>query len=322
MNEAWVVLLKTASMFLVIGLGWLARRRGLVDAAAATAIGRLTVDVAFPALVVTQLLKTVDPAALRHEWAVPLMGAFTLCLAGGVGLALRPFFSDRSGAPTFVFLVAIPNWIFLPLPIAEALFGGDGVRQVLLFNVGAQAILWTLGVWTLSGPGPARSDWKPLLLNPGILSTACGVALALCFPALRSFDSPGLRALWAAPLQGLAMAGSLTIPLSLLVTGMQMSGLEPGAKAPELRPLAGVLLGRLLAAPLASVAVLRLLAAAGWMPSPTAGRVALLIAAMPVAVSCTVFAERYSGDAALSARAIFHTTLWSVLTVPVFCWLF
>jgi len=44
---------------------------------------------------------------------------------------------------------------------------------------------------------------------------------------------------------------------------------------------------------------------------------AVIIVAMPVAISCTMFAERFGGDSQLSASSIFLSTLLSLVTVPV-----
>jgi predicted permease len=59
---AQVVFVKIAAMFLVIVVGWMARRRGFLAAEFTATLSRLVVDVAFPALVFTQLLRTVDAA--------------------------------------------------------------------------------------------------------------------------------------------------------------------------------------------------------------------------------------------------------------------
>ena len=83
----------------------------------------------------------------------------------------------------------MPNWIFFPLPIAEALFGADGVREVLLCNVGAQLMLWTVGVWTLQGRRTRGAALRALLENYGLLATAAGLALALSVPAARSLGT-------------------------------------------------------------------------------------------------------------------------------------
>jgi len=67
---AQVVLVKIAAMFLVIVAGWLARRRGFLAADFTAMLSRLVVDVAFPALVFTQMLRTVNADALRAEFPV------------------------------------------------------------------------------------------------------------------------------------------------------------------------------------------------------------------------------------------------------------
>jgi predicted permease len=41
-----------------------------------------------------------------------------------------------------------------------------------------------------------------------------------------------------------------------------------------------------------------------------------LIVAMPVAISCSMFAERFGGDVRLSAATILASTLLSLATVP------
>jgi predicted permease len=43
---------------------------------------------------------------------------------------------------------------------------------------------------------------------------------------------------------------------------------------------------------------------------------------MPVAVTCGIIAERYDGDTALASRAIFTSTLLSLLTLPLVLWAF
>jgi len=70
-----------------------------------------------------------------------------IVIAYGAGLLVAPFFCRAEQKNTFVFLAAIPNWIFLPLPIVEAMYGDAGVRTLLLGNVGAQLMLWSFGVW-------------------------------------------------------------------------------------------------------------------------------------------------------------------------------
>jgi predicted permease len=49
--------------------------------------------------------------------------------------------------------------------------------------------------------------------------------------------------------------------------------------------------------------------------------VVVLLAAMPVALVCSVMAERYGGDTRLAAQGVFISTLFSLLTVPALFYL-
>ena len=315
-----VVFLKITAMFLVIVAGWLARRRGFLAADFTSTLSRLVVDVAFPALVFTQMLHTVDAAALRDGWIGPVLCGLVILIAYFVGLLLVPVFSSKTQRNTFIFLVAIPNWVFLPLPIVQALYGDTGVRTVLLSNAGAQLVLWSFGVWILHGA--MRQAAKNLLTNVGLWATAAGITTALLFPSARNLETidpasaPLGMMLPGALVQALAMVGSLTIPMSLLAIGAQLGELTIALhRFPKV--LWGVLLARLLIAPLATVAIGFALMKMGFVIPEETRMIIYLIATMPVAISCSVMAERFHGDATLAAEGIFYSTFFSLLTVPV-----
>ena len=322
MNDWQVVLLRIGAMFLVICLGWEARRRNYLAAETTGLLSRLVVDVAFPALVLTQMLRTVDAAALLENWLSPVFGGILIVVAYLVAIPFAPFFCRRDQRPTFLFLAAIANWIFLPLPIAEGLYGAAGVRTTLFYNVGAQLVLWSLGVWVLSGGKTLGPALRQLASNGGLWATAVGIALALGFPGLRGLETlnprqaSGFELAGGMLIQALSMIGSLTIPMSLLAIGAQLGGLaEPVHRLS--RPVWGVILVRLVIGPLATLALVWALTLVGIHIPILPRMVGILIATMPVAISCSVMAERFGGDAGLSAQGIFYSTFFSLLSVPL-----
>jgi predicted permease len=318
-SESALVTAKIAAMFMVMLLGYAARRQARVDAATTTLLGALTADVCLPALTFTQLLATVDAGRLAAGWMVPLLGAGVILLGQLVSLACRRLFATPEEAPTFVFLGAMANWIYLPLPIVLALYGERGVEVLLLSTAGAQLVLWTVGVATLRGGRVDGAALRSLATNPGLIATAAGIAGALALP--RAADVP---ALWAHAgktiVDAITLVGSLTIPLSLLVTGAQL-----GATPFELRPrraTIGVLVVRLALTPALALALMWLAARAG-VPLPRLpAAITVLVAAMPVAVSCSILTARYQQDTGLAAQSIFDSTALSALSVPVWVWLF
>lgn len=322
MTPSVVVLLKISVMFLVMLAGWWAARLRYLTPEVTRGLSVVVVQVAFPCLVFTQMLATVSTDVLRRGWWVPVLAMVSVVLAAGVGvLLLRGFRVAAASRKTFVFLVAVPNWVFLPLPIVDGLYGGDGVRIVLLFNVGAQVILWTFGVWVLKGGAGRWGALRNLLGNPGIVATVGGAAGALLLPDMARLAAGaadgGWATAWSAVLEALKMVGSLTIPLSLLATGAQLGDLAHGMRS-QWRVLAGVAFGRLVVAPLLIILLLKACLATFGVVLPEAEFMTLaIILAMPVAISCTMFAERFEGDTGLSASAIFWTTLLSLASVPL-----
>lgn len=318
MADAGVVLNKIAVMFLVMLAGWLLCRRGLLAVPFQSALGRLVVDGTFPALVFTQMLATVSRESLRASVWVPVLGFVVMALAGGLGLLAARGVREKNQRGTFAFVTGMPNWVYLPLPIVQGLFGSEGVRTVLLFNLGAQIFLWTGSVALIRGK-LERSDLLQLAINPGLLATVAGIAVALLVPGASAWGTAACDAgagWWAGMIvQALTMVGSLTIPLSLLVTGAQLAGLA--WDDPEHRgPVAGVVALRLVVVPVVTIMLLHGAVRAGLPLTDIARHTIFLIAAMPVAISCSMFAERFGGDIRLSAASIFASTLLSLASVP------
>lgn len=323
MEEALLVLLKTITLFLIIVVGWFARKRALLTGESSSTLSKFVVDVAFPALVLTQLIQTVDAESIRISWFYPLLGIGVLGVGQIVGLAMSRFFTTSRDRATFIFLVAVTNWVYLPLPIIQGLYGAEGVTAVLLFNVGAQAFLWTVGVWTLRSGASLRETLLQLFTNPGLIATALGVALGVWMPGLKELygaaqlDTAFGWRLTGSLLEAIEMLGSLTIPLSLVVTGAQLGGLKASEHRPS-RAFNGVLLGRLILTPLVTLAIVRMAIAFGLTMPELPRMTVYIIACMPVAVSCSILTDRYYQDTSLAARAIFYSTFLSIITMPTF----
>lgn len=321
----WLIaLLKIGGMFAVMLVGWQARRSGKLTEQTASALSRFLVDVALPALIFGQMITAIDGQSLRQGYPMPLLAAAVALLCLAVGLGLASIFARPGQRATFAFLVSVPNWVYLPLPIAEALFGADGKLVVLLYNVGALVMLWTAGIATLRGAWPDRAALRAIASNLGLLATVGGAAAAIYVPGLRGAEgfapgSPPWRLAAGALLQAVGMVGSLTVPLSMLITGAQLGALRGRGSA--LAPVAGVLLGRLIVSPVAVIALGVLVQRLGYRPADSTRLTAYLIASMPVAVNCTLFTERFGGDVGLAARSIFYSTIASAATAPAFLYL-
>lgn len=295
-----VVAREIVAMLLVVAVG--AGVRPLLGRDGVSALSRVAVDVAMPALVVSQLVATTDREDLAGSWPLVVVGGLLLVFGWAVG--------HLSGDRVAAFLIGLPNWIYLPLPIAAARWGDDGARAVLLLHLGAMPTLWTVGVARLGSRVGARS-----LATPGLLACVVGgVAVAW---------SPTVPSALALPLDAMAGAlsflGAAAIPLSLLVTGARAS--ERGWPRAD-RALVGVVAARLLGVPLLVAAGGALVLRAGLVEDAVAVAVVVLVAAMPVAVSAPPMVERFVGADDLAARAVAASTPMALGTVPLVLWAF
>ncbi len=314
MASSRVVLETVLAVLAVMGVGALARRAGIVSGEGAKAMSRLVADVTFPALCLDGLAGA-DVSAIRAGGVIAALGFLTLAVAAVAAWALvwAVRLPERE-APTARFAISIGNWIFLPLPVAEALYGGEGTTIVVLNNVGAQIFLWTAGLVLLRGGGVDRGAARAIVRSPGLWATLAGIALALGRPLL----PPSLGAL--DPMVGVGATAvhwvaTLTIPLVSVAIGAQLAA--PRAPAPA-RSVAAIVVGRLLVAPLVVGGLLELALRAGLIAlTPEARMTEHLVAAMPVSLSAAALVERYEGDGPLVSRAILVTTLLSVVTAPL-----
>lgn len=304
---------KMAAMFTVMAVGWWMRRSGWLFAGMTAPLSRLTIEVAFPCLIVDQMLRTLDRDALQQSVPLLTLGLLMMLLSALAGWLLAWGRTDHgTGHRTAAFLMAVPNWIFLPMPLAQVLAGEVGIRTILLLNVSAQLMLWTLNLAMLRGRWSGMEGLRQVMVNPGLLATVGAITLAILFPGSGQWHTQASPA--GVLVQGLGLLGALTIPLSLLVTGAQLAETRMAQFAPL--ALGRVLAGRLLVAPVLCVLAIEFGGRLVGLDD-SIRLVTCVVFAMPVAVTCGIFVERYGGDRDLASQSILFSTLASLATVPL-----
>ncbi len=329
MKDEVILVIETIIMLAIVIFGGLfIRKIRLLDQRSTEKLSNFVVDVAFPALVFTSMLRNVDAQRLVDHWHLPVISLCIMLLGIGIGYLALPFLKKQrkeSHHGSTAFVIGTPNWLFIPLPIAIALYGDDGERAVLLFNVGALLVFWSVGIWIVKGGRPDLTSLRKLAVNPGLLATLTGIVVALLFPWARTLEelditnaSLGL-AVPSIIIQAMAFIGDVTVPLSMVVTGSLLAG--AGARNAWNRRVIAISAIRLVAVPACVILILWLANMIGIRMASYLNTIVIITAAMPVAVTCAVVVEKYDRDVPMVTGAIFVTTLASVVTVPVIVWL-
>jgi malate permease and related proteins len=299
-------------VFMLVGAGFFARRRGLLTAQGTRDMARVAIALVYPALIFVSItqLSFADVAAHLH---LPLLTMAIAATGFAFGLIAVRFLGrvPPETSRAFLFHCLVNKYLFLPMPLVLFRYGERGVSLLVFASLGYEILLWSLGVMLFSKPVPLRQRLHALLRSPfGALLFSLAVVAARDLlpwpapPAWLVLASDTLRA-------GLRSLGAATIAIAMLIAGSRFAVLRVHAMLGWRIWLVSAI--RLVAVPLAMAPIL------SFVPMDEASRgILLIVAAMPAAMVSVLLSERYGGDTEFIAGALLLTHLWALLTVPLF----
>lgn len=304
-----------APILVLFMIGYALRRSRLIGARGTDRLSKLVLLLLFPVLVFHRLAITDDPGQIIADWPVLAWAPVVLIGSALIGWAWYHLLGIKADTRMFVYLVGMPNWIYLPLAVAGPVWGDEAVRLIILFNIPTQFILWTVGIALLHGNLRGTHAVRYMLTSPGLLAAFFGLLAAFGWLPLSFVEGrPGLPLCWLVPV--LHVVGGFTIPLSLVALGLYV-GEPTETNAETVKNSLWVAVARLVVAPAILIAMVLALAAFGYGENAMIRRVVYLIVVMPVAVSVPLFAAMFGRDRFLASRSVVLSTLGSFLTAPL-----
>lgn len=292
-------------IFLLIGLGFILRRRGIVPEDMWRGIELLGYWVFFPALL-TDTMVRADLAELPLTGISSTMISAFIIMSGGLLLARKKIQSKLGiGGATFSSIFqSSTRWNgFIALPILAKLHGEMGVALVAIvmgFLVPLANLVNVVVVAHNAGhqqPSVGETAWL-VFRNPFIWATAIGLSINLAQVPI--YD----------PLMTcLGILGGAAIGTGLLMVGAGLRIAEAARPSPAVWLGAGL---KLIGMP-ALVATLGLILGLGGVPLLAC----LVCAAVPTAMSAYVLAREMGGDAPLVAATVTVQTAVSFATIPL-----
>lgn len=322
-----VVFYKIATTCLLIFAGIVVSRARLLPEAAISVISKHVLNIAMPAYLIYNMSYSISPDTLHLYWHYPVVGFLLLAVNDLFGYVSARALARPGERATFRILVGLPNWVFMALAVCEPLLGEDGVRVVMLFNLGITLYVWSFGMTSFRVGGTIGQALRELFLNAQTVSAVIGVALALACPWLRGMEALGAEELAALPWylgivtpfwETIYLLGGTALPLSIIQIGLLL-GTPAGAKNEGGDAWSVFLVSflRLLVAPMLALATLLLFCRLGVGLNAREFVAAVIIMAMPAAVACMSVVDVYGGAARLAARGILWMSAASLLTAPI-----
>ena len=298
MGEVYAAL---APVFILIGLGWLARASRIATPEAFGAVNRFGYFILYPAFLFTIVTGADFSNSDAGPFVLAVLSGFIVMIL--LSLALRLVFRTDGPAFTSVFQGAL-RWNGFPLlAAATALYGPIGEQLIgiafgpLVFMINIVCVL-VLARWGATRAASWRAVLDQIVANPLIL--ACGAGLL----------AQALRLTHLGPIsEALRLLGQAAMPIALITVG---AGLDFGALRADGLKVATSTALKLLIAP-----VVLWGAAMVFGASPAAAAVAAGIGATPAAAAGYTLAREMGGDARLMAAIITATTIVSFITMPI-----
>jgi predicted permease len=300
------ILTSLIPVFLVIGLGFVLRRRGFPGEEIWAPLDQLNYYVLFPAL----LLYTLANANLSHFDIWPMAGAMACGQMSMVFvLIIGRHFSPIKG-PEFssVFQGAVRWNSFVALAAITSMYGEPGLTLAAVAVAVLVPISNTMSVMALTRYAMGlKSDplalGRLLVRNPLLIACAVGI-----FLNASGIGLPGPLAVTA------RIIGAASLTLGLLAVG---SGLRIGHVIEERWAVLYTSLLKLIAMPILMMGFCLVFGVEG-LPR----QVVLICAAVPGATSSYVLARQLGGHMELMASLITGGTVLAVLTMPLVLWVF
>lgn len=285
-------------VFMVIG--YVLARSGRAGKDFTKAASSLVLNVFMCATIINSVVSSeaeLSGADLVHVLLV-MTAALLLCYALAAAAArLIPVGRDKT--PEFELITAVPNSMFIALPVVDSVFGPTGVFYCSLSCIPFNVLLYTYGVWRLKSGAEGGLRLKDMVSIP----------LAATFVALLVF-------IFKLPVPALirellSAASGATMPMSMIVIGASLGSVSLLAAFRDWRLyICGLF--RLVAAPLLVYALCGLITA-----DPVLLMTAVIMSAAPGAVVITVLSIQYGRDEVFTSEGILHCTVVSMLTIPL-----
>lgn len=298
MEEVIAVFSKVAIMIVMIAVGWVITKKGMLTESGTGEITKILLDIVTPCLIVASFI-TAEPGAVTGSTLI--MAFVTASLALGIAIGLSYLFFSKvpeERRTVLRFSIIFSNAGFMGLPLVQSILGEGGVIYGSFFVVAFNLFCWTYG-YSMMNKGQ-KLKLRSVFLNPGTIGLAVGLPIYLL--KLR------LPEILSAPIQGFS---DLNTPLAMLVVGSYIAKVKFRDFLTD-GSVYVTAFARLILAPLVLIGVLCLI-----RPEHDLFLSTVIQAAAPSAANCVLFAVMFQQDAKLASKAVAATTLLSVVTIPV-----
>ena len=287
-------------LLIILVVGFIANKTNIIDQQGNKNLSKLTLNITQGAMILSSVMNanpSMSSAELLTLVGVSfLMYVILFIFSFVIRWLLRV---PKKDGFTYQFAVMFGNVGFMGYPIVASLLGTEAIFYVSLFNIPFNILIYSLGIFLISGGDGYKFNLKSLA-NPPFFATFIAIGIFV------------LKIPIPAPIAGATkLLGDMVIPAAMLVIGSSLGRISLKDILGDWRIYVFLPLS-LIVSPVIIWAVLRT-----FITNPLILNMAVIIAAMPVATNSTMLSMEYNGNEVLASKAVFMTTVASVVTIPL-----
>lgn len=292
-------------LFALIFVGYFVGKIGWVRKESAPDLSALVLNVTMPVTIFLSIVSQTGSDSMGRDFLIiPFIAIFHVCCILFGLLIVRLLHVPIEKRGTWMFNLVFTNNGFMGLPLALAVFGDRGLFIMVLGNMVSNLLLFSIGSKFLTEhvPNADHISIKKMFLTNINFAVVAGLIFAFLHIPLPNIASNLLGYL-----------GDISSGLSMLVVGLSLSRFSISVVFKDRRMFVLTVI-RLLVIPLITIGVLKALP---FKIDPMVEAILIMSAALPSAAAQSMIAEQYHGDVEASGQAVFLTTLFAVVTVPI-----
>ncbi len=287
-------------LFLLVGAGIVLRKQGILPEGAKGVLTDLVIYLILPCNIISSFLIEFNMDILKG-FAIILTIA-TLIQMGCLVFA-RVFYSREPERRKKVlqYGTVCSNAGFMGNPIAEGVYGAEGLMYASIFLVPQRIVMWSAGISYFTESPDRKTVVKKVMTHPCIVAVYIGIFLMITQLSMPVFLENTIRNI-----------GSCTTTVSMVLIGTILAEVKPGSILD--RSILKYTFIRLLLIPFLVYVCCRLFHVTSLLSG-----VSVLLTGMPAGSTTAILAAKYDGDYIFATKCVVVTTLLSLVTIPVWC---
>ena len=310
-----IVLSNLISLCLLMLIGFILRKAGVITDAVNTGLSAILLKVALPCTILMSMQREFSVGMLKEGLLVFGVAFAMHFITVGIGIVLTKVCrvqKDLRGI--WLFALSFANVAYMGYPVIKAIYGDDALFYVAMNNVSFNLLFPTLG-YAIIVYGMPKADKsaekaklfdiiKRLAMNEALVATLLG--LIMFVTSIRLPEPVG---------NGLSMAGSLTTPISMMIIGGMLAKNKFSLVFSDVKMYALAAM-RLVLLPIAVLFILKPFVHNAMMLG-----VMTYLVAMPAGAVLGIVSVQKGADGFTASKIVFMTTVLSLFTIPLISFL-